>query len=203
MDTNLKELESMINQVNSDIDHMRKNKKEVKDSDLPSNLKIMLSGISDSKAIEFLFSHNIDKMLERLFSLFMSGDINTILSNKDKIKELFQELGFGEGSFEGPVSKRIMMSMNASINSGNFSKLESNMRKALFVIGNLERESKNIKGKREREKYNEAVNAIKQVMRFAAAIYRNRKIINNKVIKGLQNIVKEDTTLEEKLISIE
>jgi hypothetical protein len=203
MDTNLKELESMINQVNSDIDHMRKNKKEVKDSDLPSNLKIMLSGISDSKAIEFLFSHNIDKMLERLFSLFMSGDIDTILSNKDKIKELFQELGFGEGSFEGPVSKRIMMSMNASINSGNFSKLESNMRKALFVIGNLERESKNIKGKREREKYNEAVNAIKQVMRFAAAIYRNRKIINNKVIKGLQNIVKEDTTLEEKLISIE
>jgi hypothetical protein len=203
METDLKELERMISGVNNDIDELRSKKITVKDSELPSNLKIMLSGISDSKAIEFLFSNNIDKMLEKLFSLFLSGDMNKILDNKEKIKEIFSDLGFGEGSFEGPVSKRVIMSINASINSGNFSKLENNMMKALFVVKNLERESKNIKGKREKQKYDEAVSAIKQLLRFVGKIYQNRKLVNNKVLRGLSHIVKEDTDPSERIVAIE
>jgi hypothetical protein len=203
METDLKELERMISGVNNDIDELRSKKITVKDSELPSNLKIMLSGISDSKAIEFLFSNNIDKMLEKLFSLFLSGDMNTILDNKEKIKEIFSDLGFGEGSFEGPVSKRVIMSINASINSGNFSKLENNMMKALFVVKNLERESKNIKGKREKQKYDEAVSAVKQLLRFVSKIYQNRKLVNNKVLRGLSHIVKEDTDPNERIVAIE
>jgi hypothetical protein len=199
----IKELERIVGEVNDSIDDLRAKKIEVKQSDLPSNLKIMLSGVSDSRAIDFLFSNNIDKLLEKLFELFMSGDITKILNNEEKMKEIFKELGFGEGSFEGPVSKTVIGTIQDSVNSPKYIKMKNYMFKALYVVRNLEKQSKRFVNPEKRKKYDEAVRAIKQILRFAAKIYRNRKIVTDRVVKGLENVVKEDFSLEEKLEAIE
>jgi len=195
----LHELEKLMDDVNDSIEKIRSKKIEVKNEDLPSNLKLLLSGISDSRAIDFLFSNNVDKMLEKLFDLVSSGDIDKILANEDKMKEIFKNIGFGEGSFEGPVSRAVLGSIRASVDSAKFAKLRDNMRKALLIMKNLERQSKYFKNQDQKKRYDEAVYAVKQIMKFAAKLYKNRKIINSKVFDGLNNIVREDFEQDEVL----
>jgi hypothetical protein len=192
-----KDIESIIDGLNTSIEDMRNKKIEVKKDELPSNLNLMLSGISDSSAINFLFSHNIDKIIEKLFNLVSSGNLTQIVNSEDKIKDLMKELGFGEGSFEGPVSKTILGSVKASIESTNYSKIKDNVKRAFYIYNNLKREKDKIKDKETRAKYEEAIYAIKKVMHFAYIVYKNRKIVNNRVINGLKNIVNESVSEEE------
>ena len=197
--SDLQDLEKLMDEVNDSIEQIRNKKVEVKSEDLPSNFKLLLTGVSDSRAIDFLFSHNIDKMLDRLFDLVGSGNIEKILNNEDKMKEIFKDLGFGEGSFEGPVSKAVLTSIKASIDSARFAKVKSNMSRALLVMKNLERQSRYFKEPEQRKKYDEAIYAVKQIMKFAAKLYKNRKIITSKVFDGLNNIVREESFNDEAL----
>ena len=73
-------------------------------------------------------------------------------------------------------------------------------KKILLVMKNLQRGKRQFeKGSDERKKYIEAVRAIKKTLKFVARIYKNRKIINKQVWKGLNNIVHEDYELDEEL----
>jgi hypothetical protein len=199
MTTDLQDLEKLMDEVNDSIEEIRNRKIEVRDEDLPSNFKLLLTGVSDSRAVDFLFSHNVDKMLDKLFDLVASGDIEKILNNEEKMKDIFKDLGFGEGSFEGPVSKAVLKNIKTSVDSVKFAKIKSNMRKALLVMKNLERQSKYFRDPEQRKKYDEAVYAVKQIMKFAAKLYKNRKIITSKVFSGLNNIVSEEVQNEEAL----
>jgi len=195
----LQELEKIMDDINDSISTIQNKKIEIKNEDLPSNLKLILGGVSDSRAIDFLFSNNIDKLLEKLFNLISSGNIEKILDNEEEIKNIFSNIGFGEGSFEGPVSKTIISNIKASIESAKFYKVKNNMEKVLVILKNLERQSRYFKDPEQKRKYNEAVYAIKQVIKFTAKIYKNRKIITSKVFSGLNNIVREETYKEEVL----
>jgi hypothetical protein len=192
-----KDIDSIIDGLNSSIEEMRNKKIEVKKEELPSNLNLMLTGVTNSSAINFLFSHNIDKIIEKLFNLISSGNLNQVVDSEDKIKDLLKELGFGEGSFEGPVSKTIISSVKSSIESVNYSKVKDNVKRVLYIYHNLEKEKNKMKDKEIKKKYEEALYAIKKVMHFAYIVYKNRKIINNRVINGLKNIVNESVGEEE------
>lgn len=198
----IKKINELLDDVNGSIDEMRSKKIEVKDSELPSNLSLMIPGLSSSRAIDFLFSGNVDVLLDKLFNMVASGDIEKILQNEEKMKEVFQAFGFGEGSFEGPVSKSVIRSIQASTESAKFNKMKSNLRKAQLVIKNLERQARFLKDKEQRKKYEEAIYAIKKVLKIAAKIYKNRNLINKKVKRGLSNIVNEDIDPNERIEAI-
>ena len=69
-------------------------------------------------------------------------------------------------------------------------------------MNNLNKTKKSLEDPVERKKYEDAVYAIKKVIRFVGKIYRNRKIINNRVAAGLRNIVNENE-INESLVKID
>ena len=81
----IQDLDQMIDSINTSIESMRNTEKEeIKDSDLPSNLQLMLSGVTNSRAIDFLFSTNLDKLMDKLLYMLESGEIEKILQNEEK-----------------------------------------------------------------------------------------------------------------------
>ena len=194
-------LNELITSLNSSIEDIRQHPTKV--DRIPSNFEIMVRGISSPSALDMLFSPKIDDLLNNLFKQIETGNFDKILSNQDSIEQLMTSL-FGEGSFKGPVSQSVLNSISATIQSRRYQEMKSNLGKSIvtlkkinLVLKNLQKNKKQFKDKPEEyKKYKDAVYAIKQVLKFAARIYRNRKIINKKVFDGLNNIVHENFDFE-------
>lgn len=194
-------LNELITSLNSSIEDIRQHPTKV--DRIPSNFEIMVRGISSSSALDMLFSPKIDDLLNNLFKQIETGNFDKILSNQDSIEQLMNSL-FGEGSFKGPVSQSVLNSISATVQSRRYQEMRSNLGKSIvalkkvnLVLKNLQKNKKQFKDKPEEyKKYKDAVYAIKQVLKFAARIYRNRKIINKKVFDGLNNIVHENFDFE-------
>ena len=194
-------LNELITSLNSSIEDIRQHPTKV--DRIPSNFEIMVRGISSSSALDMLFSPKIDDLLNNLFKQIETGNFDKILSNQDSIEQLMNSL-FGEGSFKGPVSQSVLNSISATVQSRRYQEMKSNLGKSMvalkksnLVLKNLQKNKKQFKDKPEEyKKYKDAVYAIKQVLKFAARIYRNRKIINKKVFDGLNNIVHENFDFE-------
>jgi hypothetical protein len=196
----VQDLDQVIDNINTSIESMRSNEKEeIKNSDLPSNLQLMLSGVTNSKAIDFLFSANLDKLIEKLLNMLESGEIEKILQNEEKMNNLFGSVGIGRGTFKGPVSRSIIQNIQRSLDSKKFNNMKSKLRKIQLIIKNLRKQAKYLKDPELQKKYKEAVYAIEKVIKLVASIYRNRRIISKRVLDGLTNIVKEDYMPEETL----
>jgi hypothetical protein len=190
---NSKELDKIISEINSSVDEMRKRKpRKIKDEDLPSNIKLMVNGVSNSKALDFLFSTRLDKLLEKLMDLAMSGELLTnvekFFSNEKDIKELFGSLGFGEGSFEGPVSKTILNTVRDSMENDKYLKMKNDAEKIKFIHKKLRMKWFSFwKKPNERKKYEQALYAIEEILKIVSKVYKNRE----RLIKGFGNIVVE------------
>jgi len=187
-------IESLIGSLNSTIDDMRSASASAKVGPVPSTMKILLSGANNSKAVDFLFSTHLDSLLEGLFDAIISGNFDKVIASDEQIKKVFAMVGLGEGSFEGEISQRVITSIMASTNSVKFNNVKSKARKAYLVVRNLEKQTRTIKDPVQKKKYKDSVYALKRVLRYANRIYRNRKLINARVIKGLNNVVHEDVT---------
>jgi hypothetical protein len=188
-----KELDRIIADINKSVSEIRKRKpRKIKDSELPSNLKIMLSGVSNSKALDFLFSNRLDVILEKLMDMIMTGELLTnvekFFSNEKDIKDLFSSLGFGEGSFEGPVSTTILNSVRDSMEDNKYLKMKSETDKIKYIYRNMKMKWWNFWNKPElRKKYEQAMYAIEEILKIVSNVYKNRE----RIIKGLGNIVVE------------
>jgi hypothetical protein len=192
MKTNLKDIEKLIDEINKSAEELRGKKIEVKDKDLPSNLSLMFSGVSNTKALDFLFSSRLDTLLEKLMNLAMSGELLTniekFLSNEEEIKKLFDSFGFGEGSFEGPVSKTILDTVRDSMESTKYKQAKTDVEKVKIVYKKLSVKWFSFWNKPvERKKYEEAMRAIKTILKIVSQVYKNRV----KLLRGLGNIVTE------------
>jgi hypothetical protein len=198
------DLDQMIDSINASIESMRNTEKaEIKDSDLPSNLQLMLSGVTNSRAIDFLFSSNLDKLMDKLLYMLESGEVEKILQNEERMNSLFSSMGLGEGSFKGPVSKAIIQNIQRSLDSKKFNTMKSKLRKVQLIMKNLKRQGKYLNDPELQKKYKDAVYAIERVIKLIATIYRNRRIVSRRVMDGLANIVKEDYIPEEILEKLE
>lgn len=187
-----------LEDLNNSIEELQKQKNDsIDEKDIPSNFKIIMSGVSDSKALDFLFSSGLDKIVDKLFELITVGNFENLNNSLDQVNEIFEKLGLGEGSFEGPVSKTLVTNIQRSISSINFNKTKSNIKKCLLVIKNLKQQSKIIDDKEIKKKYLESVYALKRVLKLVAKIYKARKLIDEKVKRGLKNIIKEQLNTEE------
>lgn len=202
MDENDKTLSELLDSLNNSMEEIRKHPTTT--DKLPSNFEIMVRGVSDSKAIDALFSPKMDNVINSLFSQIESGNFDKIISNEKAIESLANSI-FGEGSFQGPVSQTVLDSLQATLQSYKYQTMKSHLGKTMATIKKLNLLMKNLKNAGRRfdkksddyKKYKEAVYAIKKVLKFAARVYRNRKIINNKVWKGLNNIVYEEIDIDE------
>lgn len=118
-------LENYIDSLNDSISEIEKNNiSSVRQADLPSNLKILLGGISDSGAINFLFSDKVDQLIEKLFDMVMSGNFEQILNSQDDIGKIFEKVGIGTGYFEGEISKTVIQTIQKTTSSMKFKKIK-------------------------------------------------------------------------------
>jgi methyl-accepting chemotaxis protein len=196
----IKEIERLVAEINRSASEMRKSSKKVKsisDDQLPSNFNLMLSGITDSKSIQKLFSTRLDVLIDNMMNLALSGDlmgnIEKFVRNEDELKRFLDSLGFGKGSFEGPVSTTILNTVRDSVESMGYLKLDSDAKRVEFVYKKLRMKWWSFWNKPElRRKYEQAMTAITKILEVVAKIYRNRE----KIIKGLGNIVTESIEVE-------
>lgn len=189
MDEKEKSLADLVDSLNNSIDDLRKDK--IPTNNLPSNLSIMLSGVSDQIGIQTLFSPKVDSVLNGLFDNIMSGKFDSVISGATNLNDLVDSLGdrIGENYFKGDISKRLLGTISNSINSQQFVNTKSKMKKALLVIKDVKQEGKTITDKGEKKKFDQAVYALKKTMKVAITIYKQRKKITDRVIKGLKYAV--------------
>jgi hypothetical protein len=196
----IKEIERLISDINKSASEIRKNKvkvKDIADSDLPTNFRLMLSGLPNSKSLDRLFSTRLDVLMDNLMNLILSGDlmgnVQKFISNEKELKKFLDSLGFGEGSFEGPVSRTVLDTIRNSMESIDYVRLDSDAKKIEFVYKKLRMKWWSFWNKPElRKKYEQALDAITQILLVVSRVYKNRE----KIIKGLGNIVKEQVHIE-------
>ena len=196
-------LQSYIDSINNSIDVMRTNKKDLKKVDpdeLPSDFKLMMTGSNISPHIlNLLFDTKLDKVIDIVLNKFLSGDFESINKYVQSVGEMFARFNGGTNLFQGPIFEKIMGTMNACLNSEKFANTKLKIRKAVMFIKELKHRAKEFADPKMQEKYLQAVYAIKELMRFIAKIYNNRKIITDKVLKGLSFVIQEDNTQDEEL----
>lgn len=201
-----KQLVEFLRSLNDSLEEIHNTPVEVPKR-LPSTFEIMVDGVKDANGIDFLFSPKIDEAIGLMFSAIESGRYQDILANKENLENVLDK-AFGKGSFQGPVSTTVLNSIQSSIQSRKYNEMKSHLGKTMlsikkisYVLKNLEKEKKNFdKNSEEYQKYVMAVYAIKQVIKFTARVYRNRKIINKKVFEGLHNLVHENLEVSEPLL---
>jgi fructose-1,6-bisphosphatase len=67
--------------------------------------------------------------------------------------------------------------------------------RAIIVLKDLRYERKFIKDKETKKKYDDAVYAVYQGLKIINKIYKNRKMVNERLLKGVKNIVNESEEL--------
>ena len=199
------DMSELINSLNTSIEDIRNHPTKIDET--PSNLEIMVRGVQDAEGIKSLFSPQVDNLINKMFKSIENMDFAKIIENKDLIM-LFADKIFGQGSFQGPVSTTVLNTIQSTVNSQKYMEMSSHLGKTVttlkrlnLLMKNLQRNKKRFRrGTEEYEKYKEAVYAIKQVLKFSARIYYNRKLINKQVYKGIHNIIHEDYEVDSPLI---
>lgn len=195
-------IQQYLDSINNSIEALQKNKNEITDDDLPSDFKLMMMGAKDSRVLNFIFDNRIDRIIDQVLNKLMTGDMSEIEKYLESISKIFETLGLGQGAFSGPVSQTLMQNIMNSLNSVNFNQTKNNIKKVMMVLKNLKQQSKFISDSATKKKYIEAVYAFKKVLKFISKIYKNRRIITNRVKQGLHNAVNEELDIQEPLEAI-
>lgn len=184
------DINDMISAFSAELDELSKNAlplKNYKNAMTP----IIISGIKDDDALKFLFSPTTEHIIEKIIDNILSGDFENLVTNIDISKKMFETSGVGDGLFKGVIGQSIIENIQQTMNAEKFRRMKNKFLKIRMVLKNLEKQKKLIQDPVAKEKYEDAVYAIKQALKMIIKIYRNRKLINARVINGLKNIVVE------------
>ena len=156
------------------------------------NQVMSFAGLSDAKGLNLLFSPVIDKAIDNVLDMFITGNFDSVLSKLDNISNVLASGGVGEGLFTGEISQRIIASIKNSMQSYKFNKTGSKIKKALIVLKNLKAQAKQIVNPETRKKFEDAMYALNAILKTLKSLYKNRKFVNDRLISGIHNLVKED-----------
>ena len=156
------------------------------------NQVMSFAGLSDAKGLNLLFSPVIDKAIDNVLDMFITGNFDSVLSKLDNISNVLANGGVGEGLFTGEISQRIISSIKNSMQSYKFNKTGSKIKKALIVLKNLKAQAKQIVNPETRKKFEDAMYALNAILKTLKSLYKNRKFVNDRLISGIHNLVKED-----------
>jgi hypothetical protein len=184
-------ISNYIDTINNSIEAIRSSKEELKNTDIPSNFKISMTGAKDSRVLDFIFDTKLDYTIDAMVNKFMEGDYSDIDRYGTYIEKAFELMGIGKGAFEGPVSQTVMRNVMNSINTIDFSKAKGNIKRCFMIVKNLKRQAKEIPNRDMRKKYLDSVYALKQILRYASKIYKNRKLVTDRVKIGMHTLVME------------
>lgn len=166
------------------------------------NQVMSFAGLSDAKGLNLLFSPVIDKAIDNVLDMFITGNFDSVLSKLDNISNVLSNGGVGEGLFTGEISQRIIASIKNSMQSYKFNKTGSKIKKALIVLKNLKAQAKQIVNPETRKKFEDAMYALNAILKTLKSLYKNRKFVNDRLISGIHNLVKEDEDTPITLIKV-
>ena len=195
------EFMSSMMSIMSCMNDMTADSKDVKPTNLPLSLNI--DGLYSSKSLEFLFSAVSDGLIDKMLDAFNSGDYNAVIELCKKFADILNQMGVGNGIFQGEISNRVIHVIQSSVNSVKFNKTKTKLKKALLIVKNLKKQARYISDKETREKYLNAVMALKTMVNVINNVYENRKKINKEVVNGLKSLVFESAKEPIKLIKLE
>lgn len=167
----------------------------------PSTFAITMMGASDNAALRFLYSSGLDHMVDKFLDLVIQGgSIEELLTSDEMFVNMMAKMGFDSSKLlNGVVSKTLIQAIDKTMESRSYIRTKSKMRKVVKVFHAMDRGAKTIKDKALREKYQEAARAVKQVIKFVGKIYKNRRLVDERVRKGLAIALNEDAVSREEL----
>ena len=140
-------------------------KREISEVEFLMNLFIT----SFEKEFQFL----IDKKVRVLFSGRREPLPEKVLNAMDKLVALMNKIGIGKGSFSGPISKTVINTIIDSVKSPRYHMIKSNISDSLttykrmnYVLKELKKKTNSFANKEEREKYKDAVYALKRALKI-------------------------------------
>lgn len=200
---NLQNLEDILVDLNKSMDEIENSDIYKFDSnDLPLGLRIGMSGISSQSALNFLFSEDLNKLLDRFIDMIENGEIEKFLTDEDKLRRMFNSFGFGEGKFQGELSNMLVSNIKKTVSSNKFKKTKLGMAKLIKLTRSLKKQSKTITDPEKRKKFDDMIYAVTQMVKIIHNVWTNRKMVNDRVVKGLKNFITEDSDDDIQLIRI-
>lgn len=200
---NLQNLEDILIDLNKNMDEIENSDIYKFDSnDLPLGLRIGISGISSQSALNFLFSEDLNKLLDRFIDMIENGEIEKFLTDEDKLRRMFNSFGFGEGKFQGELSNMLISNIKKTVSSNKFKKTKLGMAKLIKLTRSLKKQSKTITDPEKRKKFDDMIYAVTQMVKIIHNVWTNRKMVNDRVVKGLKNFITEDSDDDIQLIRI-
>lgn len=194
-------IEDLIRELNNTVDDIRSQPIPEK-STIGSTLDLLIDGIPDVGALTTLFSSKLDDIMHTIFRYLESGDVEKAITAINRLVELLGKIGIGRGSFSGPISKTVINTIIDTVRSPKYSIIKSSISKSLttykrmnYILKELKKKTKTFATRDERIKYKDAIYALKRALKICIKIYKNRKLITNRLIRGLKNIVNEDVNV--------
>lgn len=159
----------------------------------PSTFRINMMGASDNVALRFLFSTGLDHMVDKFMELIISGgSLEEILASDSAFASMMEKMGFDSSKiFKGEVSKTLIASIDKVIDSNSYKRTKTKLLKVIKIYQGMKRGAKTIKDPELRAKYEEAARSVMQIIRFVGKIYKNRRLVNERVQKGISVIFNE------------
>ena len=114
------EFMSSMMSIMSCMKDMSTDSKDLKQTDLPVSLNI--DGLYSGKSLEFLFSAVSDGLIDKILDVFNRGDFNSVIELCKKFANMLNQMGVGNGIFQGEISNRVVHVIQSSINSTKFNK---------------------------------------------------------------------------------
>ena len=185
------DLSSNVIDVMSSLSSLSKSPEAYDNSNTGQSVNLNANGLSSVNALNFLFSPSVDKLIDNLLDVCINGKFDVVLNQLQKLVKSFDAMKIGQGLFNGQIGSHVIETIERSVKSLKFQKTASKIKKVLLVLKNLKKQANHFKDPVVREKYEQAIYAIKSLIQVIAGIYKNRKKINDKVLKGLGNIVFE------------
>lgn len=188
-------LQATIDSINSNIAQLEEKRKELnKHPEKLSDTRIFMhiAGLDNSKAVQLLYSLNLDNAIDSVVQKFLNGDISDVSKYADKISKVLEMVGINGKSFSGEVSQIFLSTLKQSVNNQDFQKSKSNIDKMLMVLKNMKRETKVIDDPAVKKKYKEALLAFKKIIQLIKKVMKDRRII----MTGINNVVNEEVSGE-------
>ena len=190
------ELETIINDTESLFTQNTSSKKNSTGGEpSPSfDFDAVFSGINNMQALNFLFSGNMDRLIDSLFQMINSGKFNSVSKTLEKLAHTFTRNGVVTGEttpFRGKITRNIMNVIKKSTESIKFNKIKSQFRRLMLISRNLSRYAKSVKDSEERKKYEDAIHTLTKAVKLVYKIYKSRKVLSDKFLSGLDTLVNE------------
>lgn len=185
------ELSLNVNSALTDMKELSDSSNQYNKSNTGSSVDLKIDGLFSVQSLNFLFSPSVDKMIDVLLDVCINGEFSEALSKLDQFVKMFDSMGVGSGFFNGRVGSHIINIIRSSVNSIKFQKTSSKIKKVLLVLKNLKKQLNKVKDPVVKQQYEDAVYAIKSIIKVIALLYKQRKTVNSRVIRGLNNLVFE------------